>query len=153
MKAVAVFQGHLCGYVEFKQVGEKVRIKGEVYGLKKNSLHGFHIHTYGDLRNNCKNACSHFNPYVATHGGRGDSKMNRHVGDLGNVKTDRFGVAKINFTDDMISLNMKKKNCVIGRSIVIHSGEDDLGMGGNKESLKTGNAGSRLDCAVIGIAK
>ena len=38
---------------------------------------------------------------------------------------------------------------VVGRGIVIHKDTDDLGRGGDAESLKTGNAGDRLACGVI----
>ena len=39
---------------------------------------------------------------------------------------------------------------IIGRSLVVHEDEDDLGKGGHSDSLTTGHAGN---CAVIGYDK
>jgi Cu-Zn family superoxide dismutase len=58
----------------------------------------------------------------------------------------------MSFTDNMIKLRGYERN-IIGRSVVIHENTDDLGMGGNEDSLKTGNAGARIACAVIGYSK
>ena len=54
---------------------------------------------------------------------------------------------KGSFIDNKISFS--GKNNIIGRSIIVHDLEDDLGKGGDEESLKTGNAGARLNCAKI----
>ena len=45
------------------------------------------------------------------------------------------------------------KQSVVGRAIVIHEDQDDLGKGGDDESLKTGNAGERLACGVISLTE
>ena len=57
------------------------------------------------------------------------------------------GVAKFSITAQRVDLIGDRS--VIGRGLVIHEDEDDLGKGGDAESLKTGNAGERLACGVI----
>lgn len=148
---IAVFQGNIHGIVRFTEMSDQARvaIDVDIKGLKKNALHGFHIHEYGDLSDGCTTMCAHFNPYDENHGGP-DSK-HRHVGDLGNIKSDGHGCAKYRFYDSMIKLRGVKSN-IIGRGLIIHADEDDCGLGKNKESKITGNAGKRIACAVIGFA-
>jgi len=153
-RAICVFHDNktnVSGIIKFTQRknSKNVKIEYEIKGLK-NGKHGFHIHEYGDLTDGCISSCSHFNPYNTNHGGRHSKE--RHVGDLGNITT-KNGVTTGKFYDDYISLNPKKKCCIIGRCVVVHDKEDDLGQGGDEESLKTGNAGKRLACGVIGLQK
>jgi len=152
IKAIAVFTGKIEGYVKFTEVNDtdKVRIDVNIGGLNTNGEHGFHIHEAGDLSGKCTSMCSHFNPYGKNHGCPG--KKERHVGDLGNIKATAKGVCKMSFYDDVIRLRGTKCN-IIGRGLIIHADRDDCGEGGDKESLKTGNAGKRIACAVIGYSK
>lgn len=73
------------------------------------------------------------------------------AGDLGNIEANDNGVAKVSVTDSHISLTGHLS--VVGRSLVVHEDPDDLGQGGHELSKTTGNAGARLACGVIGIAK
>ena len=75
----------------------------------------------------------------------------RHVGDCGNVVADEAGVTRFALVDKLITL--AGPYSVIGRTFVVHEKEDDLGKGSNEDSKKTGNAGGRLACGVIGIAE
>ena len=150
--AVAFFNHpNIKGTIELKEINKKVSITIDLKSNKfKNSTHGFHIHEAGDLTDNCKSACSHFNPYNKNHGGP-DSK-DRHVGDLGNIIFNKKGECKMIMMDRLVKLRGNKAN-VIGRSIVIHENPDDLGKGGHSDSLSTGHAGGRITCAVIGFSK
>lgn len=152
ISAIAVFQGKVSGCVRLVEDIENkcVIIDVDLRGLKRNFSHGFHIHEYGDMSEGCTTMCNHFNPFGKKHGSPDDS--NRHLGDLGNIQTDSAGNAKYQFADSMIKLRGTKSN-IIGRGLVIHADTDDLGRGGNEESLKTGNAGKRIACSVIGFAR
>jgi Cu-Zn family superoxide dismutase len=87
----------------------------------------------------------HYNPHGKTHGGPDDEV--RHVGDLGNVEANAEGVAEGSITDSLIQLS--GEHTVVGRSIMVHAGVDDLGKGGHELSSTTGNAGGRIACGEI----
>jgi Cu-Zn family superoxide dismutase len=150
--AIAVFFGKIHGTVYFAEdvYTGRVRIDIKLHGLPPNSVHGFHVHEAGDLTDKCTSMCAHFNPYDKQHGCA--PSKDRHVGDLGNIYTDKNGDATYTYYDNLIKLRGSKCN-IIGRGLVIHEDEDDCGKGGNAESLKTGNAGKRIACAVIGYSK
>ena len=138
------------GIVHFSQRGALglCNIEGTFTGLKPRQKHGFHIHQYGNLLQGCATAGPHYNPHGHTHAG--PASLARHVGDLGNVLASDDGTAKYSRLDHQV--NLFGATSVVGRSCVLHRNEDDLGLGGNEESLKTGNAGARIACGVIGLA-
>ena len=143
IKAIAQLEhtvGDVQGAIKFKQKpGRPTIIKGIVKGLTPGK-HGFHIHEFGDLSKGCESAGGHYNPDGVEHG----SLQQGHVGDLGNIVADKSGTARFQIKAERVELSD-----VVGRAIVIHADEDDLGKGGDEESLKTGNAGERVGCGVI----
>jgi Cu-Zn family superoxide dismutase len=131
------------GIVKFTQTPEGIKIVADVEGLTP-GRHGFHIHQFGDCsRLDGKSAGGHFNPDAKNHGAP-DGKQ-RHIGDLGNLVAGEDGKAHYEWRDGYISFS--GVNSIIGRAIIVHAGEDDL------TSQPTGNAGARLACGVIGLAK
>ena len=122
--------------------GTPTLIKGTITGLEP-GLHGFHIHEFGDMSDGCKSMGGHYNPDNVNHGDLDEG----HVGDLGNITADEGG--KADFSIKAHRVDLIGDRSVVGRGIVVHEDEDDLGNGGDEESLKTGNAGERLACGVI----
>ena len=153
-QGIAIFnEDKIKGSVIFHQCkGDKSsNVIFDLYGMEPNKERAIHVHTYGDMSNGCKSLGGHWNPTGQTHGTIHEKGMPRHAGDLiNNFKTDSRGRFKFSYRDDMIKVS--GSNSIIGRSVVIHDGIDDLGLGGNEESLITGNAGARFACAVIGLA-
>ncbi|CAM9313121.1 unnamed protein product [Choristocarpus tenellus] len=122
-------------------------MEGEITGLRP-GRHGIHIHVFGDFSEGLVSAGGIFNPFSKNHGAPDDE--DRMVGDLGNVDVDEAGNCKIHIEDRMVRLI--GPHSIIGRSIIIKAGEDDLGRGGHELSLTTGNAGARMAGGVVGIA-
>jgi Cu-Zn family superoxide dismutase len=168
-------ENNIKGYILFSQqsINESVIVKVYLENIP-NGKHGFHVHEYAiseniikqlkkgiNIKGLCKTLGGHFNPYKTNHG---SYKYNteRHVGDLiNNLEVENSKVSII-FQDPLISLYLNKKNCIIGKSIVIHEEQDDEGLPGlnalienrqlnklQRESLITGNAGKRIACGNI----
>jgi len=127
------------GTLLLKQEGDTLRITGQVAGLKPGA-HGFHIHTYGDLRSeDGSSAGGHYAPDGHDHGGPDSS--DHHAGDLGNITAGDDGVAKVDVKSKDLRLHF-----IIGRSFVVHADTDDL------KSQPAGNSGPRIAVGVIGVA-
>jgi hypothetical protein len=65
--------------------------------------------------------------------------LSQHAGDLGNITAGPDGRATFRLIDKVI-----KVWDVIGRSVVVTDGIDDLGRGNHPRSSEDGNSGQRL---------
>lgn len=132
---------NVSGTLTFTQIGDVVRITGEVKGHTKGPK-GFHIHEKGDCSaHDAMSAGGHFNPGKSKHGGPYDPV--KHAGDLGNITFNDAGVAKVNFTVGDISVSRDRPDGIIGRALMVHAQVDDL------KTDPTGDAGGRVACGVI----
>jgi Cu-Zn family superoxide dismutase len=146
-KAVAVLhptQGNNTkGKVYFSRTKNGIKFEVDITGLSAGK-HGFHIHEFGDCTAaDGTSAGGHFNPEKQPHAG--PDQAIRHVGDLGNISADASGNAHYEGTDNQLKFD--GRDSIIGRGIIVHAGEDDL------VSQPSGNAGPRVACGVIGVAK
>ncbi|KAI0566701.1 copper-zinc superoxide dismutase CuZn SOD1 [Gracilaria domingensis] len=119
------------------------RVTASVSGLT-GPLHGFHIHTYGDLsEDDGSSTGGHFtNPAGddIRHGLPDDEV--RHWGDFGNLEVGEDGIAEYDRVDDVIRLGG-----IVGRAITIHA-ENDKGV----DEQPSGASGSRVGYCVIGFS-
>lgn len=127
------------GVIRFCSISSEkgVVIDGTIDGLTP-GLHGLHIHESGDVSGGCSTVGDHYNPRGSPHGGPDDDVNSRHAGDLGNIRSDTTGRSTFRFINDLLDVGE-----IIGRSVVVTSGADDLGKGGNEKSKIDGNAGER----------
>ncbi len=131
------------GIILFTETPDGVLVNVNLSGLTPGK-HGFHIHEFGDCSaKDGTSAGGHFNPDGHQHGSPHGEE--RHAGDMGNVIANQDGIAQSEYLDKHIKLN--GSHSIIGYSVIVHEKEDDL------SSQPTGNAGARVACGVIGIAK
>ena len=131
------------GEVTFTAESGGVHVVGTFSGLVYGE-HGFHVHEKGDCSApDGTSAGGHFNPASKPHGARDAAA--RHAGDLGNLKADPYGLARVDFVDATLSLS--GADSIVGRAVIIHEKADDF------TTQPTGNAGARQACGVIEAAK
>jgi Cu-Zn family superoxide dismutase len=132
------------GTVTFVQKGDKMLVTASVSGLAPGS-HGFHIHEKGDCSSgDGMSAGGHFNPAAKGHGHHGG--MERHAGDMPNVRADAYGNATFSVEAKGITIGAGATD-IIGRGLVVHRDPDDY------KSQPAGNAGPRIACAVIAASR
>lgn len=131
------------GTVSFTQVGDKVRVSGNLSGLKPGAQHGFHVHEKGDCSSgDGMSAGGHFNPAAKPHGAQGSD---HHAGDMPNVTADSYGNATASFDLPGLTIGSGAAD-IVGRGLIVHRDPDDY------KTQPTGNAGPRIACAVIAKA-
>ncbi|KAL5266869.1 hypothetical protein ACHWQZ_G004046 [Mnemiopsis leidyi] len=156
--------GRIIGTAKFYSItGRYQNVSVDLYdsGLT-DGLHGFHIHEQGVTGCDCLTTGGHYNPDGVNHGGAGGAASSRHVGDFGNVESrqgrirtkltyivnsNKQGEGVYNVSEDRFEVRGDRS--VVGRAVVLHAGTDDLGLGGDEGSRKTGNAGSRWACCTL----
>ena len=132
--------------------GGGVEIAVQMQGMKPGP-HGFHIHTKGECAPSMDAATGkmvafgaaggHFDPHdTKTHGQPGRSSQQIHAGDVPNLVVGSSGSGMLRYTSKDVSL-MPGDNSIIGRSLVVHEGEDDY------KTNPAGNSGPRIACGVI----
>ncbi|XP_020786226.1 LOW QUALITY PROTEIN: extracellular superoxide dismutase [Cu-Zn] [Boleophthalmus pectinirostris] len=99
-----------------------------------------HIHQFGDLRSSCASTGGHYNPHHVNHP--------HHPGDFGNFMTENGRIKAMVESE----ATLFGGDSVLGRAVVVHQHQDDMGQGGDASSLLNGNAGPRVGCCVIGIS-
>jgi superoxide dismutase, Cu-Zn family len=145
-KAIAVLHSasgsQVAGTVTFTKTGDTVQVVADITGLTPGK-HGFHIHEFGDCSAaDASSAGGHFNPMHKPHGA--PDSPERHEGDMGNLEADSTGKAHLELKDSM--LKFSGADSILGHAVIVHEKVDDW-------SQPVGNAGGRLACGVIGVAK
>ncbi|XP_051020701.1 extracellular superoxide dismutase [Cu-Zn] [Acomys russatus] len=143
---LATDQPRVTGLVLFRQLAPGAKLEAffdlEGFPAEPNaSSRAIHVHQFGDLSQGCESTGPHYNPLAVPHP--------QHPGDFGNfvIRDGRLWKHR-----NGLMASLTGPHSIVGRSVVVHAGEDDLGRGGNQASLQNGNAGRRLACCVVGAS-
>lgn len=138
-------QYHPHGTVHIHEIASNGPLSFEVsiQGLSPGN-HGFHLHNSGNELHAPTSLCAHFNPTGAPH--RGLNDPNGHYGDFGNIIVDDDGRCEMT-----IIARYVRMQDILGRSLIVHADEDDLGLGPYEDSKTTGHSGKRVLWGIVGV--
>ena len=132
---------NVTGTVTFTQQSGGAKVVAHLTGLSPGK-HGIHIHEKTDFSApDLTSAGGHFNPEGHKHGG--PTSDARHAGDLGNIEAKADGTADLDETVSGLTVGDGGKNDVVGHSVVVHAGEDDLATD------PAGKSGGRIAAGAI----
>ncbi|XP_025743584.1 extracellular superoxide dismutase [Cu-Zn] [Callorhinus ursinus] len=139
-------QPRVSGLVLFRQLAPGARLEAffdlEGFPAEANSSsRAIHVHQFGDLSQGCESTGAHYNPLAVPHP--------QHPGDFGNFAVRDGRLFKHR---GGLAASLAGPHSIVGRAVVVHAGEDDLGRGSNPASVENGNAGRRLACCVVGVS-
>ncbi|XP_004579396.2 extracellular superoxide dismutase [Cu-Zn] [Ochotona princeps] len=140
-------QPRVSGIIVFRQQGPDAKLEAffdlEGFPAEANSTsRAIHVHEFGDLSQGCDSTGPHYNPLAVPHP--------QHPGDFGNFAVRGDGRLWKHRTG--LAASLAGPHSIVGRAVVVHAGEDDMGNGSNPASLENGNAGRRLACCVVGVS-
>lgn len=143
---LAADQPRVTGLVLFRQLAPGAKLEAffnlEGFDDELNvSSHAIHVHEFGDLSQGCESTGPHYNPLAVAHP--------QHPGDFGNFVVRDGRLWK--YRSGLVA-SLAGPYSILGRAVVVHAGEDDLGRGGNQASVENGNAGRRLACCIVGAS-
>jgi Cu-Zn family superoxide dismutase len=147
-KAVAAIQprsgSNVQGTATFTQKGKTVTLELVVSGLAP-GVHAVHLHETGDCSDpEAKSAGAHWNP---THASHGKFSSASHRGDIGNLTAGADGQARLRMSTKLWSIGGPAESDVLKRAVIVHTAADDF------VTQPTGNAGGRIGCGIVELAK
>ena len=148
-KAVATIasksDSHLTGKAVFHQAHGKVTLTVTLEGAEPGT-HAVHLHEKGDCSAaDGSSAGGHWNPTADEHGKWGTAHF--HRGDIGNVEVGANGKGTLTLAADGWSVGGDAATDVVGKAVIVHAKADDF------TTQPTGNAGGRVGCGVVEMAK
>ncbi|MHC4923660.1 MAG: superoxide dismutase family protein [Planctomycetota bacterium] len=127
--------------------GNWVHVRVEIENVKP-GIHAVHIHENGDCSSpDGKSAGGHWNPTGKKHGKWGQPDGEFHLGDLGNIQVGKDGRGVLELSTDLWRIGGVENINIVGRSIIVHAGADDM------KSQPSGAAGARIGAGKIVIPR